>query len=93
MAGQENSRIMRIRTALIILVLLNNCGTNSEQKQIDMTDSKKALEQIEMFAQRCGDMLLKVLSSFCVLVSGTGRGFETAPLCKHKRYGSIHSKQ
>ena len=46
MAEQENSRIMRIRTTLIILVLLNNCGTNSEQKQIDMTDSKKALEQI-----------------------------------------------
>jgi hypothetical protein len=39
-----------------------------------------------MFAQWCGDVLLKVLSSFHVLVSGTERGFETAPLRKHKRY-------
>jgi hypothetical protein len=37
---------MRIRTTLIIVVLLNSCGTNSEQKQIDVTDSKKTLEQI-----------------------------------------------
>jgi hypothetical protein len=38
---------MRIRTTfLTILVLLNSCGTNSEQKQIDVTDSKKTLEQI-----------------------------------------------
>jgi hypothetical protein len=42
-----------------------------------------------MFAQWCGDVLLKVLSSFHVLVSGTGRGFETAPLRKHKRYGQF----
>jgi hypothetical protein len=40
----------------------------------------------KMFAQWCGDVLLKVLSSFHVLVSGTGRGFETAPLRKHKRW-------
>jgi hypothetical protein len=29
----------------------------------------------------------KFISSFHVFVSGTGRGFETAPLRKHKRYG------
>jgi hypothetical protein len=38
-----------------------------------------------MFAQWCGDVLLKVLFSFHVLLSGTGRGFEIAPLRKHKR--------
>jgi hypothetical protein len=43
-----------------------------------------------MFAQWCGDVLLKVLSSFHVLVSGTGRGFETAPLRKHKRCGQLN---
>jgi hypothetical protein len=40
----------------------------------------------KMFAQWCGYVLIKVLSSFHVFVSGTGRGFETAPLRKHKRW-------
>lgn len=42
-----------------------------------------------MFAQWCGDVLLKVLSSVLRLVSGTGRSFETAPLRKHKRRASL----
>ena len=40
----------------------------------------------KMFAQWCGDVLLKVLSSFNVWFRGTGRSFDKAPLQKHKRY-------
>ncbi|MCX8490306.1 MAG: hypothetical protein ORN54_04490 [Cyclobacteriaceae bacterium] len=46
----------------------------------------KAPATNKMFAQWCVDVLLKVLSSFNVFVSGTGRGFETAPLRKHTRW-------
>jgi hypothetical protein len=45
----------------------------------------------KMFLQWCGEVLLKVLSSFYVLVSGTGRGFGSAPLRKHKRWASCLS--
>ena len=38
---------MRIRAAwFITLILLTNCGTTKDQKQIDVKDSKKTLEQI-----------------------------------------------
>jgi hypothetical protein len=39
-----------------------------------------------MFAQWCVDVLPKVHIFVQRLVSGTGRGFETAPLRKHKRW-------
>jgi hypothetical protein len=38
-----------------------------------------------MFLQWCGDVLPKVHIFVQRLVSGTGRGFESAPLKKHKR--------
>ncbi len=43
----ETNQFMRLRiTLLIILVLLNSCGTDSKQKQIAVTESKKTLERI-----------------------------------------------
>jgi hypothetical protein len=39
-----------------------------------------------MFLQWCGDVLPKIYIFVQRFVSGTGRGFETAPLRKHKRY-------
>jgi hypothetical protein len=39
-----------------------------------------------MFLQWCGDVLPKVYIFVQRLVSGTGRGFGSAPLKKHKRY-------
>ncbi|MCE2896317.1 MAG: hypothetical protein LW721_17930 [Flammeovirgaceae bacterium] len=41
----------------------------------------------KMFLQWCGDVLPKVYIFVQRLVSGTGRGFGSAPLKKHKRYG------
>ncbi|MFN7436120.1 MAG: hypothetical protein ACK5SJ_06730, partial [Bacteroidota bacterium] len=38
-----------------------------------------------MFLQWCGDVLPKVYNFVQRLVSGTGRGFGSAPLKKHKR--------
>jgi hypothetical protein len=38
-----------------------------------------------MFLQWCGDVLPKVYIFVQRFVSGTGRGFESAPLKKHKR--------
>jgi hypothetical protein len=42
-----------------------------------------------MFLQWCGEVLPKVYIFVQRLVSGTGRGFETAPLRKHKRYKQL----
>jgi hypothetical protein len=39
----------------------------------------------KMFLQWCGDVLPKVYIFVQRLVSGTGRGFASAPLKKHKR--------
>jgi hypothetical protein len=39
-----------------------------------------------MFLQWCGDVLPKVYIFVQRFVSGTGRGFGSAPLKKHKRY-------
>ena len=40
----------------------------------------------KMFLQWCGDVLPKVYIFVQRFVSGTGRGFASAPLKKHKRY-------
>jgi hypothetical protein len=45
-----------------------------------------------MFLQWCGDVLPKVYIFVQRLVSGTGRGFASAPLKKHKRYGAFFEK-
>jgi hypothetical protein len=42
-----------------------------------------------MFLQWCGDVLPKVYIFVQRLVSGTGRGFGSAPLKKHKRCGQL----
>jgi hypothetical protein len=39
----------------------------------------------KMFLQWCGDVLPKVYIFVQRFVSGTGRGFRSAPLKKHKR--------
>jgi hypothetical protein len=42
-----------------------------------------------MFLQWCGDVLPKVYIFVQRLVSGTGRGFGSAPLKKHKRWQQL----
>jgi hypothetical protein len=43
----------------------------------------------KMFLQWCGEVSSKVYIFVQRLVSGTGRGFGSAPLQKHKRYGQF----
>jgi len=45
----------------------------------------KATAHNKMFLQWCGDVLPKVYIFVQRFVSGTGRGFGSAPLKKHKR--------
>jgi hypothetical protein len=42
-----------------------------------------------MFLQWCGEVLPKVYIFVQRFVSGTGRGFGSAPLKKHKRCGQL----
>ena len=51
---------------------------------VHRTDNVTAANK--MFLQWCGEMLSKVYIFAQRFVSGTGRGFGSAPLQKHKRY-------
>jgi hypothetical protein len=57
-----------------------------EIKEITLSKQRTANK---MFLQWCGDVLPKVYIFVQRLVSGTGRGFGSAPLKKHKRYGQF----
>jgi hypothetical protein len=46
-----------------------------------------------MFLQWCGDVLPKVYIFAQRFVSGTGRGFASAPLKKHKRYAQCRATE
>jgi hypothetical protein len=50
---------------------------------VHRTDNVTAANK--MFLQWCGEVLSKVYIFIQRFVSGTGRGFESAPLKKHKR--------
>jgi hypothetical protein len=46
-----------------------------------------------MFLQWCGDVWPKVYIFVQRFVSGTGRGFGSAPLKKHKRYAAFLNEE
>jgi hypothetical protein len=54
--------------------------------QVHYDDRADAAAANKMFLQWCGEVLPKVYIFVQRFVSGTGRGFGSAPLKKHKRW-------